>query len=129
MKFYLDTSIWRDYYENRKDRFRPLGEWAHRLITKIIDNNYIILYSDLVIEELRHAFNLDTLIDCDIVRVNILYIHKRTARSLCKQYRVPFGDCLHAVLAKSNNAIIVTRDRHFEILSDYVTVRKPEELI
>ena len=34
-RFYLDTCIWRDYYENRSDNFRPLGEWALFLINKI----------------------------------------------------------------------------------------------
>ena len=37
MKYYLDTSIWRDYYENRSDKFRPWGEWALILINKILE--------------------------------------------------------------------------------------------
>ena len=52
-RFYLDSSIWRDYYENRKDKFRPLGEWALRLIKNIIENKNYILYSDFVIKELN----------------------------------------------------------------------------
>ena len=35
-KYYLDTCIWRDYFENRSDKFRPLGDWAFSLIKLII---------------------------------------------------------------------------------------------
>ena len=55
--YYLDTSIWRDYYENRSDKFRPLGEWALRLINKIIKDKDLILYSDFVVEELKVKYN------------------------------------------------------------------------
>lgn len=48
-RYYLDTSIWRDFYENRTDRFRPLGEWAFELFRKIIREKSIVLYSELVI--------------------------------------------------------------------------------
>lgn len=44
-RYYLDTSIWRDYFENRTDRFRPLGEWAFLFIKKAVQNSDLILYS------------------------------------------------------------------------------------
>ena len=49
MKYYLDTCIWRDYFENREDKYRPLGEWEFRLIKKIIAEELEILFSDLII--------------------------------------------------------------------------------
>jgi hypothetical protein len=51
MKYYIDTCIWRDYFENRNDKYRPLGEWAFRFIKKIINEDSLILFSDLVLEE------------------------------------------------------------------------------
>ena len=57
MKYYLDTCIWRDLHENRVDRFRPLGEWALRLINNIIENKDKVLYSELTVIELKIKFN------------------------------------------------------------------------
>jgi hypothetical protein len=37
-RYYLDTCIWVDYLENRQDRFRPLGDWALRLIKQIVNS-------------------------------------------------------------------------------------------
>ena len=52
MQYYLDTSVWRDYYENRSDRLCPLGEWALQLLCWIVRNKYKALYSDFVLHEL-----------------------------------------------------------------------------
>jgi len=42
---------------------------------------------------------------------------------------VPFFDALHAVLARDNKAIMVTRDKHFDELLDITKYKKPEEII
>ena len=34
-RYYVDTAIFRDYCENRVDRFRPLGEWALAFFKKV----------------------------------------------------------------------------------------------
>ena len=31
-RYYFDTCIWRDYFEDRKDKFRALGDLAFYLI-------------------------------------------------------------------------------------------------
>jgi len=56
-KYYIDACIWRDYFENRSDRFRPLGDWAFAAIQQMITNGEPILYSDLVEEELSAAYS------------------------------------------------------------------------
>ena len=56
MKYYIDACIWRDYFENRSDNFRPLGEWALRFMKKVIEEQGFILYSDLVIDELSKFY-------------------------------------------------------------------------
>lgn len=53
----------------------------------------------------------------------------KEAAILCKQRKVAFGDALHAILARDNNAIMVTRDKHFLGLADIAEVKKPEDLI
>src|SRR3989344_4225144 len=62
-RYYIDTCIWRDYFEDRRDKFRPLGEWALRMLRAIIEDNDIILYSEIVEDELRKAYSQKEITD------------------------------------------------------------------
>lgn len=134
VKYYLDTAIWRDLHENRTDRFRPLGDWAFELIRKIRAERQIILYSEIVVEELSKDYDKVEPIMEIAAKENILQKADITenqvkeAHNLCKELKIPFGDCVHAILARDNNAILVTRDGDFEKIN-FVMVKKPEELI
>ncbi len=136
-KYYLDSSIWRDYYEDRSDKFRPLGEWALKLINNIIKNKDYILYSDFIIEELEIKYSKEEIKNIfDIInkrslllKVEISKYQIKEAAILCKKRKVAFGDALHSILARDNNAIMVTRDNHFLELLDIVEIKKPEDLI
>jgi predicted nucleic acid-binding protein len=134
-KYYFDSAIWRDLYENRNDRFRPLGEWAFQLIKNIRENNEKIIYSDLVFDELSTAYDEKTIksifenISEILEKANISKEQIIEARILRKKFNIPFGDALHAVIARDSNAIMVTRDHHFEELQEIAEIRKPEELI
>ena len=44
-KYYLDTSIWLDFLENRNGSNLPKGDWAHKLLDKITENNDKAIYS------------------------------------------------------------------------------------
>lgn len=136
-KYYLDASIWRDYYENRSDKFRPLGDWAFALLSKLIENGDFIIISDFVIEELEIKYS-EQEIACIfgiiqrenlLIKIRINDSQAREAAKLCRERKVAFGDALHAVLARDNGAVMVTRDKHFEQLLDIADIRKPEELI
>ena len=136
-KFYLDSAIWRDYSENRSDRFRPLGEWALTLINNALENEDFILYSDMVIKELKVKYSdeeINNILEIVskrnlLVKVDISESQAKEAAILCGQREVAFGDALHAILARDNNAIMVTRDKHFLELTDIAEVKKPEDLI
>jgi predicted nucleic acid-binding protein len=136
-KYYIDTSIWRDYYENRADNLRPLGEWAFELFKKIRANNEIALYSDLVVDELLERFT-----EAEVRQIfNILaagrQLKRLAARNeqikeaivIARELKTPYKDTLHAILARDNSAILVTRDKHFLQLQEVVKIMKPEELI
>jgi predicted nucleic acid-binding protein len=136
-RYYFDTSIWRDFYENRTDRFRPLGEWAFELFKKIIREKSVVLYSDVVVEELLLYYSQEEIgrifniveIKGLLEIVPISHEQKREAHSLKNQLNIPFADCLHAILARDNSAIMVARDHHFELLREITESKKPEELL
>ena len=134
-KFYIDTAIWRDLHENRKDRHKPLGELAFELFRKIRVNKEKILYSDFVVKELSSAYDKKTINKLFknasrlLEKAEINEKQVRKAEALCKELNIPFGDALHGILARDNNAVMVTRDRHFKKLSNKIDVKKPEDLI
>lgn len=134
-KYYIDTAIWRDLHENRKDKHKPLGELAFELFIKISINKEKILHSDFVVEELSHAYGEQTInklfknVSELLEKVEINEKQVKEATILSKELKIPFGDSLHGVLARDNDAIMVTRDRHFRKLKDKITIKKPEDLI
>jgi len=134
-KYYLDTSIWIDYYENRSDNFRPLGDWAHKLLSLIDCNKDVLLISSLLMEELELHFSQKEV--CSMLEpykeimttIKVNQNQLAEARQKAKERDIPKADALHAIIARDNNAILITRDHHFEKLIDITRSCKPEELI
>jgi len=134
MKYYFD--IWRDYAENRSDKFRPLGDWAFRLIQKIISEESTFLFSPFVMKELRGAYSdekinrfLAIIPEGLLVNITPKQSQIEEAHILGKKFNLPRGDALHAILARDSGSILVTRDRHFLFFADQVEIKKPEDLI
>lgn len=136
-KYYLDTCIWRDYFENRKDDYNNLGDFALEFIKKVNKNKETILYSETVIEELSKAYtdeeikeilnvidNKSLLIKVEIDRKDLI-----EAKKISDANKIPVGDAIHAIAARNNNAIIITRDVDFLKLRNIAKSKKPEELI
>ena len=135
-KYYLDTCIWLDYWENRKNKFRPLGEWAFEVIKNIDNEGGFILFSQKVKEELEEKYSYEKIkkIISIIPNTNIIFIMENTrqlrqAVKLARTLKIPRGDALHAILAREYDAVLVTRDKHFLELSCIIKVKKPEDLI
>ena len=135
-KYYLDTCIWIDYFENRSDRFRPLGDWAFSLIKQIIRESNLIIYSDLVEEELLKYFDdihikeiISIIPKQLLIKIETKAKQLEEAIKISKKLRIPVKDALHAILARDNDTILVTRDKHFYELAKQVTIKKPEDLL
>lgn len=135
-KYYLDTCIWIDYFENRKDRFRPIGEWAFMLIRKIVGNKDLVLYSDSVQDELGLFYSDEQIKKVVSIVPNQLLVHLKASTDqieesvkLSKKVCIKRMDVLHAILARDNKAVLVTRDKHFYELSEHLVIKKPEDLI
>lgn len=111
-----------------------MGEFAFRFLQMCLKNKSPLLYSDIILIELKNApnFLLTSFFDSfkDLL-VEVIYSKEQAleANNIAISRGIPYNDALHAVLARDNGAIMVTRDRHFELLSDIVEVRAPEEII
>jgi len=135
--FYLDTAIWRDYFEDRKDNLRPLGEFAFQFLKACEKQGCEVLVSDIVILELearlpkervKEIFSSFTSIIRNVVASEVQVSEAR--KEWQKRNRaLPFKDVLHAVIARDHCAVLVARDNHFfEFLSSIVEVKKPEDI-
>mgnify|MGYP001617115844 CR=1 FL=1 len=135
-KFYLDTSIWRDYFEDRKDNMKPLGEFAFQFLKNCEKHNCLVLYSEFVVYELRRDYSNEKIVQVFssfqefLEIVEISNAQRLESRQLAEQKNDSHeSDILHAILARDNNSILITRDFHFEALRDIVEIMVPEEVI
>jgi len=134
MKYYIDTCIWIDYWENRSDNFRPLGEFAFNFFNKLNEEDSIY-YSDLTIKELRTKYSNETINKIfSVIEISqILFLESNSdnyklAELISKASLVHKSDALHIVLAIEVDAKFITRDKQI-LLSGLIKAHTPEELI
>lgn len=130
----MDTSIWRDYFEDRNDGIKPLGEFAFSFLQKCIEHKIQIVVSDTIIFELEEYYSkekiefvfspFEEIIKFVSVEHSILAEARTEWIKLGKI--LPFNDVVHAVKAKHSNAVLITRDKHFELLKEIVESCTPE---
>ncbi|MDP7323805.1 MAG: PIN domain-containing protein [Candidatus Woesearchaeota archaeon] len=131
--FLFDTSIWIDIHENRGLN----GESVKKLIKRIIENDQIVIYSDLNIGEFKHLGYSKEEINCilsiakpnNLQRTHIFPKQVKEATILARKREIPKKDALHAILARDNNLQLITRDTHFNKLKDIALTKKPEDII
>ena len=84
-KFYLDTAIWRDYFEDRRDGIRPLGEFAFQFLKNCEKKGCKVLVSDTVILELKVYFSEEDIKQIFLRFRGLYKILKRLKHSFMKQ--------------------------------------------
>ena len=135
-KYYLDTSIWLDFFERRDEPNIPKGRWARALIKKITKDSDKILFSDNNFLELISIGYLEFGIKeiLQLLGAIIIFIESTEkeigkAKDLAQKRNIPKRDALHALIARDNNAILVTLDNHFKKLIDITKPYSPQEFI
>ena len=94
-----------------------------------------IAITDLTIRELEMNYSMEEINGMmkpfeDILEKLVASKKQRDeAKLLAKERNVPKGDALHAILARDNKFILVSRDKHFRELTNISEHHKPEELI
>lgn len=135
-KYYPDTSIWLDLFEDRNEPNLAKGKYAKELFDFITKKNKVIVFSNIVQEELEDQgyFREELkhiLKPFNKILIKVEYNDKQftRAKDLASKRRVPLFDALHALIARDSQAILITRDHHFKFLSDIAKCKKPEEII
>ncbi len=135
-KYYFDTSIWLDLFEERDELNFPKADHAKKLIKKIIQENSIILFSDLNEEELiatGYGFNEIPIYLGSLKKIiwpiDAAQKEIRKAKDLAERREIPQHDALHALIARNQHAILVASDRHFQHVKDIIISKRPQELI
>ncbi len=135
-KYYIDTSIWMDLYENRKGfRNEPLGDYALKLLSMIKSKDNKLIVTDLLIRELEMNYSIAEINGMfkpfEKIKEKIMTTEKQfdEAKKIALERNVPKGDALHAIISRDQKSILITRDKHFKQLEDISKSYKPEELI
>ena len=135
-KYYFDTSIWLDFFEDRDEPNLPKSKWARELVNKIIENDDKVLYSDNNIFELNiigySSYEIDDMFkSLKLILIFVESTEKQIgkAKDLSLKRNVPKRDALHALIARDNNAILVTLDKHFQQIRDIIEPKRPQDLI
>lgn len=134
--YYLDTSIWLDFFEKRDEPNLPKSTWARKLINKIIRKDGKIVYSDFSISELENlGYSFYEIKNMFLPLKNNLIFAESTKKQIGKskdlslKRNIPKGDALHALIARDNNAMLITLDKHFQKLSDIANPVRPQDII
>ena len=123
-QLYLDTNVIMDFFLNRDSA-------AYTILIRALQCEFFIITSPLVIRELLYqGLEQETKMLINLLKnqnkVQICTIkqeHKREARKLQTHY----ADALHKVLAKSSNAVLVTKNTKDYPFTDII-VKMPDEI-
>ena len=135
-KYYIDTSIWIDLYDDRHGyNGEPLGDFALKLFYFIRTNKHKLIISDVLIKELQTKYTIAEINGMTKPFEDItekVYTNQKQndeAKKIALEKNLPPGDVAHAILSRDNNFILVTRDNDFKELKNIAKYYKPEELI
>lgn len=138
-KLYLDTNVYLDYWFDRKDNLRPLGEFAFQVMKRAVSCEFVIVYSIFVVNELCDILGM-TKTECyDNIfkelgdKRKLIYItpekgSKEEAERLMKRFNLSRNDAMHLAIAKDAGTVLVSRDRHHQELKGKYDIHLPEEL-
>ena len=134
-KYLIDTSIWVDLYEDRKGfKNEPLGDYALNLLVIIKAKGSKIVVTDILIRELEANYSIEEIngmfkpFENQTEKIISTKEQREEAKKIALEKDIPPGDALHAIIARDNNLIIITRDRHFKQIEYISPHYKPEEI-
>ena len=94
-----------------------------------------MVVSDLLVRELESNYSTEEIngmmlpFQKIMEKVFVTTEQRDEAKKIAGERNLPPGDVLHAIVARDNNYIMITRDNHFRELEDITNHSKPEEII
>ena len=138
MKYLVDTCVWRDFYENRLSKTgKPIGKQAHDFFINAIKNKDKIFFSEVLTIELSKDYSVEEInemlnilfLNGILSKIDITKDESLEAEKLSLSRNLPFADCLNAIQARNNNAVLISQDKHFfKYLSDIAITKKPNQI-
>ncbi|MFH1589848.1 MAG: PIN domain-containing protein [archaeon] len=125
MKVYFDTNIYLDFFEDRNDGLRPLGEYAFNCFKRGIECEFYIVFSEHVLDELIDFGisneDLDELFDW--IGIKLLMVDKckndyREVKNIMRKHNIHYKDALHHVIAQRTSDRLLTNDNELKLLPD-----------
>jgi len=110
-----------DYLGERKNGLRPLEEFAFQLLKKCKKEKTKIIVSDAITKELEKYIPKEKIKErlSEFSDLIIEVKHSTEQLSEAKDFweknnrKFPELDILHAIIARDENAVLVSRDKHF----------------
>ncbi len=133
-RYYFDTNIWIDLYENRG----KATKLAKSLFKKVINSGSTIFYSKKITHELKKLnysqYEINLMLSLakpdNLRKIHIFQHYFDEARKISRIQRVPEADAFHAIVCRNNNLILVSRDqKDFIKLSHICKSEHPKNLL
>lgn len=127
MKIYFDTNIFIDFLENRKDKFRLLGEYASQVFNRALSCEFYIVISNLVVEELidhgtskKEIRELIEWLQPKIIKIKKTRSDEINAKKILINHKTHFKDAIHYVIASKESDKLLTNDNQLKELPNCV---------
>lgn len=115
-RIYVDTNVYIDYFEDRSDNLRPLGELAFQLFERALSCEFKIIMSSEVAKELRNNgyfedINKFTEKFRKANKIEFIKVTDSDKHTASKGKTSHYEDRLHYAIAERSNAeFVVTRN-------------------
>lgn len=141
LRIYVDANVFLNTWFLEMHRFDPLFERAERLLQAVVDCRFFLIISTLTLKELSRKMSASP----DDVKSGYFRMYESVGKlsivtvtqdmvdeAKHAQLRTHLSDAIHAVVARRENAVLVTRNiRDFRVAARKLNldIRRPDDLI
>lgn len=136
-RYLVDTCVWIDYLED-EGSCQHLRQSAEIFFRKVIDKRYDLFMAECTLFELKKKFSDEQIANLMLI-LNKCGLLKRLrptaeqitqAEKLAQKKDLPKNDCLIAIQARDNSAVVITQDKHLLLgLVDVASAIRPQDVI
>ncbi len=142
VKVYVDSNIFLNVWFEEMLKFSPAFYYSRKILEAVLECKFRLVVSDFTVKELSKKTSLpkETIIGeylkpYEMVgKLTIIETTKddiREANGISRRYRLHASDALHALVAKREGCVLVTRDEELRATAKRIGLRAvlPEEII